>query len=60
MLVLPEISLEGARALAARLLTEVRTQDRVPKSARFTLPATASIGIAVMGEQPEQEIWWQR
>jgi len=40
--------------LAARLLAEVRTQGT--EVGRYTLPATASIGIAVMGEQPEQEV----
>lgn len=54
LLVLPEITLEGAMALAVRLLAEIRTQGT--GVGRFVLPATASIGIAVMNRQPEHEV----
>jgi len=54
LLVLPEITLEGGRALAARLLSDIRTQGT--EGGRFTLPATASIGIAVMNKQPEPDV----
>lgn len=54
LLVLPEITLEGASALAERLLADIRTQGT--GVGRFMLPATASIGIVVMNKQPEGEV----
>ena len=52
LLVLPEISLDGARTLAERLLVEVRT--RAAAIGILPLKITASIGIAALDKGPGQ------
>jgi diguanylate cyclase (GGDEF)-like protein len=54
MLVLPEISLEGAELLAGRLLEEVRAQGKM--LGRVPGEITASIGIAAFDKSPLQDV----
>ena len=54
LLVLPEITLEGASTLADRLLEEVRTQGAA--TGNLLLKITASIGIAALDRGPGQTV----
>jgi diguanylate cyclase (GGDEF)-like protein len=53
LLLLPEISIEGAKQLAERLLTEIRLSGQ---QQRLGVPSTASIGIAAMDRGDEQAV----
>ncbi len=54
LLVLPEITLDGARLLAERLLEEVRAQGGA--HGKLPLRITASIGIAALDKSPATEV----